>query len=406
MPRFEERKMARSEHQQKILMQQISDLKKQHPDWGSGKISKEIDLPETTVRRYISKLKREIENKGDCNDCKRLYRKDQELTELAKKIDEMSRELLKKDLQIEDILKIKNSVVHAGDCVIPAPLKREVVPVIVASDWHLEERVKASVTNGKNEYSLDIAIASVKQFFANAAKLVLETRGHMVVNTVILAVLGDIINGVLREEDFEQNQLTTPESIALARDLLSDGIACLQRETGCDIHVICTVGNHGRLTDKIFPSNQVRHSIEYVLYQFTAQDLKDNKKVRFFIPDSYYTIHEVFGIRIRFHHGHCFRFFGGIGGLSVPVLRKVSQLNQIEKADLDVCGHFHSMQVFPNVILNGSLVGANGYSIQMGMPFEPPRQTFFLIDSKYGRSTICPIFIDRDVPNTAVFCHR
>lgn len=141
--------MARSEHQQKILMQQISDLKKQHPDWGSARISRGLDLPETTVRRYIAKLKREIENKGDCSDCKRLYRKDQELTELAKKVDEMSRELLKKDLQIEDILKIKNSVVHAGDCVIPTPLKREVVPVIVASDWHLEERVKASVTNGK-----------------------------------------------------------------------------------------------------------------------------------------------------------------------------------------------------------------------------------------------------------------
>jgi hypothetical protein len=74
----------------------------------------------------------------------------------------------------------------------------------------------------------------------------------------------------------------------------------------------------------------------------------------------------------------------------------------IEQADLDVIGHFHSMQVFSNVIINGSLVGSNGYSMSLGFPYEPPQQTFFLIDSKYGRSMITPIFIDREVEKTAI----
>ena len=60
------------------------------------------------------------------------------------------------------------------------------------------------------------------------------------------------------------------------------------------------------------------------------------------------------------------------------------------------------MQIFPNCILNGSLVGANGYSIQLGIPFEPPRQVFFLMDSKYGRSVVAPIFIDRAVKKDAI----
>jgi DNA-binding XRE family transcriptional regulator len=46
--------------------------------------------------------------------------------------------------------------------------KREVVPVIVASDWHIEETVSAAITNGLNEYNLTIAEDSIKQFFDNA----------------------------------------------------------------------------------------------------------------------------------------------------------------------------------------------------------------------------------------------
>lgn len=398
--------MARNEYQRTMLLDEIRKLKQKNPDWGYRKISMAARIPETTARRYLARLQDETRNKGNCSDCKQLYRKDAEIAELAKKVDEMSRKLQEKELQIDDILKIQSTSFNAGDCVIRNPEHhRECVPVIVASDWHIEERVKASVTNGMNEYSVDIAIDSARQFFANAAELVMQTKQNMTVNTVILAVLGDIINGVLRDEDLEQNQLTTPEAVSLARELLADGIRMLQQETGCNVRVICTVGNHGRMTDKIFPSNQVRNSIEYVLYQFVAQDLADCPEVKFFISESYYSIHEVFGMRLRFHHGHCFRFFGGIGGLSVPVLRKVSQLNLIEKADLDVCGHFHSFQAYPNVILNGSLVGANGYSMQMGMPFEPPRQTFFLLDSKYGRSMVCPIFIDRKVAKQAIVCH-
>jgi hypothetical protein len=86
--------------------------------------------------------------------------------------------------------------------------------------------------------------------------------------------------------------------------------------------------------------------------------------------------------------------------LSVPVLRKVAQLNTIEHADIEVMGHFHTMQSLGNVIINGSLVGTNGYSMSLGLPHENPSQAYFQIDSKYGKSMITPIFIDRKVSNT------
>ena len=275
--------------------------------------------------------------------------------------------------------------------------KRKAVPVIVASDWHIEETVKSSVTNRHNEYNLAIAKDSISQFFHNATQLVLREKRTSDIDTVVLALLGDIINGVLRAEDYQTNAITPIDAVALARDLIHAGINKLHKETKCHIHVVCCVGNHGRITGKIFPSDQAHNSLEYSMYKTLERDFKQNKAISFNVSESYYTMENILGMQVRFHHGHAFKFLGGIGGISVPIMRKISQLNQIDKADLDVCGHFHTMQIFNNCIMNGSLVGMNGYSMQLGLPYEPPRQTFFLIDSKYGRSVVAPVFIDRDV---------
>ena len=278
----------------------------------------------------------------------------------------------------------------------------EVVPVIVASDWHIEETVTAAITNGKNEYNLKIAEDSVNQFFSKSCDMVLQTREHSVVNTVVLAILGDIINGVLREEDLETNQITPVEAVTKARALIHSGIKTLRERTGCRIHVICCVGNHGRLTDKIHYSNQVHCSLEYLMYKTLERDFQDTQGITFDVSESPYRIQSILGVRVRFHHGHIIKFHGGIGGVAIPVLRKVAQMNTIEDADLDVIGHFHTSQMFNKVIVNGSLVGSNGFSMSMGLPHDIPKQTYFEIDSKYGLTVIRPICIDREVTQQAI----
>jgi hypothetical protein len=55
-----------------------------------------------------------------------------------------------------------------------------------------------------------------------------------------------------------------------------------------------------------------------------------------------------------------------------------------------------------NVIVNGSLVGSNGYSMALGLPHDIPKQMYFEIDSKYGRTDVAPICIDRDVKKDVV----
>lgn len=375
--------------------QRAFDTIKANPSKTNEELGNMIGVSEKTIRRYKKEMNKNgvtvpnvdlaaIRNRAAYNDLKNKYECAlQELDEKDKALAKYA--MLSKE---PDAIVIKDPKTKG---------KREVVPVIVASDWHIEETVSAAITNGLNEYNLKIAEDSIKQFFTNACTLIKQAQEWSTVNTVVLAILGDIINGVLRDEDLENNQVAPIDAMTMARSFLHAGIKKLVQSTGCDVRVICCVGNHGRMTDKIHYSNQVHNSLEYLMYKTLERDFRDHNKVSFIVAEGPYTIQDIFGIRVRFHHGHVARYNGGIGGLAIPVLRKMAQMNTIEKADLDVIGHFHSMQVFSNVIINGSLVGSNAFSMAFGFPHEPPQQTFFLIDSKYGRSMITPIFIDRKV---------
>ena len=367
----------------------IAQIMRDNPGLSHRKIAALTGIPRSSVARAIHRIEKRENNKksGPLEDI--AQRKSASgVALLQRKYGEALKIIEQQQRQLDAFTAIPSTPIVTPIQIKEAESKRVVVPVIVASDWHIEETVSAAITNGMNEYNPEIAEDSANQFFSNSAILVNQTKQHSIVNTIVVAVLGDIINGVLRDEDLQNNSQTSIEAVATGRALLYRGLKSLAESTGCNIRVICCVGNHGRLTGKIFPSNQVRNSLEYLLYKTLERDFRDHPKVNVIVSEAAYFIQDILGVRVRFHHGHTFKFFGGIGGLAVPVLRKISQLNLIEKADLDVCGHFHSMQIFNNCILNGSLIGANGYSMQLGIPFEPPRQTFFLIDSKYGRSVV------------------
>lgn len=372
----------------------VAKYAKEHPEESNRSIGRRFGISERSVRRYKLEIpaveKNAVVEELGASKCKK------ENQALKSKYEAALKLIEEKDQVISSLMAI-DSCPKEADVSIKLTGKREVVPVIVASDWHIEETVTSAITNGKNEYNLEIAEDSIKQFFANACYLVNRAKQDSKVNTVVLAILGDIINGVLRSEDLENNQTTSIDALAIARSFLYSGIKQLAKSTGCTIKVVCCVGNHGRLTEKIHYSNQVHNSLEYLLYKTLERDFRDYEKIDFEVAEGPWKVVDILGYKVRFTHGHVARFLGGIGGISVPVLRKVAQLNTIEHADIEVMGHFHTLQSLGNVVLNGSLVGANGYSMSLGLPYENPSQAYFHIDSKYGKSMMTPIFIDRKV---------
>ena len=270
-----------------------------------------------------------------------------------------------------------------------------VTGVAVLSDWHLAETVHDDHVNGLNEFNLRIGENRAVKCFQNIVRLVNLYQKNSKMDTLVLALLGDFINGQLREEAMENNSLQPMDEMLLARKLLRSGIDYILTSTDVSLVLPCHSGNHARVTKKIHWSTESGNSLEYAMYHVLANDFAGNKRVKFIIPKSYLSYVDVNGFVIRFHHGHAIKYGGGIGGIFVPAFKAISQWQKARQASLDVFGHFHQSKDGGNFLCNGSLIGYNEYAVSIKCDFEKPKQTFFLVDHKRKEKTVTtPIFLD------------
>jgi hypothetical protein len=128
-----------------------------------------------------------------------------------------------------------------------------------------------------------------------------------------------------------------------------------------------------------------------MMYHMLAKHL--GSSAQFVISDGYHLYLDVAGQTVRIHHGDGLKYQGGIGGLTIPVEKAIASWNKGIQADLDIFGHWHQSQQSPKWICNGSLIGHNAYSIAIKAPFEPPSQTYFLLDKRHGRTITAPILL-------------
>ncbi|MBI2627941.1 MAG: hypothetical protein HYW71_00700 [Candidatus Niyogibacteria bacterium] len=266
---------------------------------------------------------------------------------------------------------------------------------MIASDWHLEEEVEPSVVNELNKFNIDIAYRRATQFFRNGLRLVEINRQATVIKTLVLALLGDFFSNDIHEELMEINQLLPIDAANKARELLTSGIVFLLENGKFDEIVIpCHSGNHARTTLKNRIATERGHSLEYMVYASLAREFKNEPRLKFLLADGYHSYIEVYGRTIRFHHGHQIRYYGGVGGIYIPVNKAISQWSRGKHADLDVFGHFHQAKHDVRFISNGSLIGYNAFAISIKADFEPPKQAFFLMDRKRGVTIYAPIMFD------------
>ena len=78
---------------------------------------------------------------------------------------------------------------------------------------------------------------------------------------------------------------------------------------------------------------------------------------------------------------------GGIGGLTIPINKAISQWNKNRNVQLDCLGHFHQFHDGGNFVVNSSLIGFSPYAISVKGAYERPTQTFFLINGRYLEKT-------------------
>lgn len=276
--------------------------------------------------------------------------------------------------------------------------RREAAAVALLSDVHCEERVREGETPVRNVYNLDVADRSLARFFAGYRWLLDFHRGNDThgfrITDVTLWLGGDLMTGHIHEENRENTAFSPLRTMLWLRPRLVAGIKHLLEDAGTErLNVVCSYGNHGRNTQKPFRALGADHSYEWLLYQVLASDLAGDARVRFLADASAHQYMRVYDWDLHFHHGDETNYQGGVGGVTIPVNKAVAQWDIARKCHFHNFGHWHQYIDTDRVAINGSVIGYNAYAMSIKATPEPPRQAFYLLDSKRGKVCKTPIWV-------------
>jgi hypothetical protein len=271
--------------------------------------------------------------------------------------------------------------------------KTQSTAFLICSDWHCEQRVDGGTVSGLNEFNPTICEARVNTLFQKTVEFIRIYQQDADIDTLVLALLGDFINGNIHDELKESNYMLPVDAAIFAQNLIASGIEYILAHSNVKLVVPCHSGNHPRITKKVHHGTEKGNSLESFIYFNLAQYFRHEPRVTFLIAEGYHSYLNVYGRTIRFHHGHNVKFGGGIGGLFIPAFKAISQWDKARPAELDVFGHFHQTKDGGKFLCNGSLVGYDTFALSIKADYEPPKQYFFLYHEELGRTTMSPIYL-------------
>ncbi len=270
------------------------------------------------------------------------------------------------------------------------------VACMVASDWHVEEPVEKDKVHGINEYNLEIARARAHSFFRNGLRLTDIFSASSDIDTLYLMVLGDTFSNWIHDELIQMNLLSPTDAANFVLQLLIDGVQFLLDNSDYKLIVDCIPGNHGRMTKRMQSANATETSLETFMYQQLARSFSLDPRVEFRVANSKMLYRKFFDYNIRLIHGDDISYGGGLGGITIPIRKKLAAWDKAIKADLTIMGHFHQFIDGGDFIVNGSLIGYNSYAQSIGASPEEAKQAFFIIHERKGgcKTAVSPIWLD------------
>lgn len=267
----------------------------------------------------------------------------------------------------------------------------------IASDWHVEEPVNRESVHGLNEYNLDIARSRAERFFRNLLRLADGFGRDSVVRELYIPALGDFFSGWIHEELIAGGLLAPGDAARFCKSLWFAGIDFLLKESSYVLLSDMIPGNHGRMTHKVHFGDPTGTSLESVMYDAIVDRYYENPRVKFNVSKQavvYRKFYERFTVRAL--HGYEMKYGGGVGGITIPVLKALAQWDMGVKADLTIFGHFHQRIDGGKFLANGSMIGYNLFAQAIKAAYEPPQQMVCLITARNGgeKALTGPIWLD------------
>jgi len=89
---------------------------------------------------------------------------------------------------------------------------------------------------------------------------------------------GDFIGGWIHPELSQTNIMSPIEEVLFAGELLTGCIETLLSKCDCALTIVCSRGNHARISPKMQFSNEMETSYETILYSILADKFKGRLK--------------------------------------------------------------------------------------------------------------------------------
>ena len=262
--------------------------------------------------------------------------------------------------------------------------------LICATDWHLEKNIEPSTVSGLNEFNLQIAERRIERLWQKSALLIDAWSQLAIVDEVILWLGGDLVNGHLRQEDLEGNFLGPTEAILEVERHVSSGIDFLCQKYPLR-RVVTNYGNHSRTTKKCHPATGWKTNWEWLAFQHLAGQ---HQNLQWTVPKGDMNYIDVQGKVVRLQHGQNVNYWGGVGGLTIPLSKAIMSWDKSKRADLSLNGHFHQYIDCGNFVSCGCLCGYDAFAQSIKAEFQPPTQTIVFIDHCRGKVASLPVFVE------------
>lgn len=295
-------------------------------------------------------------------------------------LDQVSHLRAKYDIAIDNV-NVQGKLIELGERFItslPAvlPVKPPVLKsghsteslVLLLSDLHAGEVVRSEEMNGINEYNFDICNRRLKFMSNTIIDLALNKLKGYQFDSLKIFGLGDFLSGNIHDElieDVDGNILKWTVDLSYVLAQMIRQLSASFKE----VEFVGVVGNHGRMHQK--PRFKARYvNWDFLCYQYMSMFLSDQKNVKFKIPTSFWTTHEVKDHTWLLMHGDNINTWAGIPWYGIN--RTVTQLKELLEAknqrfEYIALGHFHNRGILDRVrgelMINGSVIGGNEYSI-------------------------------------------
>lgn len=271
--------------------------------------------------------------------------------------------------------------------------------LLLLSDWHVEEKVTPESVNGLNDFSLAVADKRIAELLERFLCCLEHERNLAKIDRVVVWCGGDFISGHIHEDTAELAALAPLAAARWAGERLRMVIDAIADVVG-EVVVVTNSGNHGRSNSgKPRIGTEMDHSFEQNLY-LTMAAAESRENVRWQVAEGHLGYLDLNGFVVRHHHGHAYKYGGGVGGIHVGVSKANAAWNALRPADLTIFGHWHQFSWLRagRYVSNGSLIGHSAYATRLKAAYEPPCQAAVVIDHKRHEVTRAyPIFCDRDL---------